>query len=556
MIVRMRRDSLPLANARAPATRRLMALGLAASLMLGVAPFAQPQMRPGSIDNLPSLGEASVDELSPAAEQRLGDQIFQEFLRMGVVHDDPETTDFLSAKAMTLLQAASSLGHTDTNRPFRFFLVKDATINAFALPGGYIGTHTGLITASDKESEVMSVLAHEIGHVTQRHIARMFGQQRQSSAIMIAAAVLAAMAASASPDAAMGVLSLGQTMAMRDQLSFSRDAEREADRVGIQILAESGYDPRGMSSMFERLSQAGRVYDNNAPAYLRTHPLTTERIADIQGRLQTDFAKPGKLVLARQTNSPGFDWLRAKLLATANSKVDGLRSARLRAESDLKEFKNAASAKRGPILFGAAHAALLQRDFAAARSLADESFAQAQAAGVLNETAPFIAQLRLRIAVAAGDAQEAARWIQEFSGSFSNHRAVVRALIEAQLLVNTLDQASALARSASQQWPQDPQIWTLLARVEGARGRLAEQHAALAEQYALSGALAAAVEQLTIARKAGDGDFVTMSKIDSRLTVLRAKLRQEQIERQQSAKHNGLVSVQENPPLGVPLHRP
>jgi len=545
MIVRMRGNSSTRLKAKAALLFegvRGLVVGLALSLVL-VLP-AQAQLRPGSIDNLPSLGEASVDELSPAAEQRLGDQIFQELLRVGVVHDDPEATDFLAAKAMTLLQAASSLGHTDINRPFRFFLVKDPTINAFALPGGYIGTHTGLITASDKESEVMSVLAHEIGHVTQRHIARMFGQQRQSSAIMIAAAVLAAMAASASPDAAMGMLSLGQTMAMREQLSFSRDAEREADRVGIQILAESGYDPKGMSSMFERLSQAGRIYDNNAPAYLRTHPLTTERIADIQGRLQTNFSKPNPLMLTRQGNSTQFDWLRAKLMATANTKVDGLRSARARAESDLKEFKYAAPSKQGPILFGAANAALLQRDFAVARSLVDQALEQARAAGVVNEVAPLVAQLRLKIAITAGDAAEASRLITELGSDYANHRAVVRALIEARMLTNTLDQASVLARSAAQQWPQDPQIWTLLAKVEGSRGRISEQHAALAEQYALSGALAAAVEQLTIARKAGDGDFVTMSKIDSRLTVLRAMLRQEQIERQQSAKHNSLISVQ------------
>ena len=208
--------------------------GLAAAAVIAATAgvqVAHAQMRSGGVDHLPALGEASVDELSPAAEQRLGDQIYQEFLRAGVIHDDPEVTDYLTKQASRLLDAATLLGHSEAGRPFQFFVVKDPTLNAFALPGGYIGVHTGLITASPRESEIMSVLAHEIGHVTQRHIARMFGQQRQSSAVMIAAALLAALAAQASPDAAMGVLSLGQTMAIREQLAFSRSASRENARL-------------------------------------------------------------------------------------------------------------------------------------------------------------------------------------------------------------------------------------------------------------------------------------------------------------------------------------
>jgi beta-barrel assembly-enhancing protease len=518
-----------------PLLRRALAAGLSICLALSGGVSAHAQMRAGGIDNLPALGEASVDELSPAAEQRLGDQIFHEFLRAGVVHDDPETTDAITRQASRLLASASGLGHTTIDRPFRFFLVKDPSINAFALPGGYIGIHTGLITSSEQESEVMGVLAHEIGHVTQRHIARMFGQQRKSSAVMIAAAVLAAMAASASPDAAMGLLSLGQTVAIREQLAFSRDAEREADRVGLQILAESGFNPSGMATMFERLGQAGRLYENNAPGYLRTHPLTTERIADMQGRLQTDRSLlTASRAAALQSNSTDFDWPRQKLIALADTRVDGLRTARKRFELQLAEEKNKRPEQQAALHFGIAWAAFAQRDFAAAQRHHDEALRLAQLSKVEEAIAPYLANLRLQQALAKGE--PVARSLAASAvAQFSAHRAVLRSAIELELISGgSAEQAVQWARLATQQWPSDPQAWALLARAEGAKGAKAAQHAALAEQFALAGAYSAAVEQLTLARSAGDADFITLSKIDARLTTMRAMLRAEQLERQQA----------------------
>jgi beta-barrel assembly-enhancing protease len=535
MIDRMRFQTLPLP---AHFLRKLVVTSVAAVLAAGAPLQAGAQSRSGGIDNLPALGEASVDELSPAAEQRLGDQIYQEFLRMGVIHDDPETTEYLSRQAFRLLGAAATLGHTEVGRPFKFFLVKDPTLNAFALPGGYIGVHTGLITASPRESEVMSVLAHEIGHVTQRHIARMFGQQRQSSAVMIAAALLAAMAARSSPDAAMGLLSLGQTVAVRDQMSFSRDAEREADRVGLQILAQAGFDPAGMPAMFERLSQAGRLYDNNAPAYLRSHPLSTERVADIQGRLQNDpNLRAPRPIPGGGPESLQFAWLRAKLSALADTRVDGLRTARQRFTAQLSQPENAAPGSLGPLHYGLAWVAITQRDFDAAAVQIDLAENSAKAMKGLAELAPLLAHLRLRAAMASNDSKTAARLIADIAQQFPNQRALARASLEAQLLFSfSADAAADGARLATQQWPQDPQVWALLGQAEAVRGKRAAQHAAVAEQYAISGAYAAAVEQLTIARAAGDADFITLSKIDARLTAMRSALRREQLERQQQGR--------------------
>ena len=520
--------------------RRLLASTLAVCLALSLPPRLHAQDRSRGVDHLPALGEAAVDELSPAAEQRLGDQIFQELLRVGVVHDDPETTDLMARQSERLLAASRQLGHSSEDRPFRFFLVKDATINAFAMPGGYIGIHTGLITASDREAEVMSVVAHEIGHVTQRHIARMFGQQRQGSAVMIAAAVLAALAARSSPDAAMGMLSLGQTVALREQLAFSRDAEREADRVGLQILAESGFDPRAMSSMFERLGQAGRLYDNNAPTYLRTHPLTTDRIADIQSRLQNE---PGLGRMAGSENSLEFDWLRAKLAALADSRVDGLRNSRSRLLLQLKDPKFSSAQLQSATHFGLAWVSLQQRDFFAASD--HRAQAQSKIRGQRTEplAQPLLDHLQLQILLASSETADQKKELDQLAIEMATRhprsRAVVRLAIQARLAAGMNgDESAALARVAAQQWSNDPQVWALLARAESARGKRTAQHAALAEQYALAGATAAAIEQLTLARTAADADFVTLSRIDSRLTSLRAALRREQIERQQSGGRN------------------
>ena len=163
--------------------------------------------------------------------------------------------------------------------------MRDPTLNAFALPGGYIGLHSALILTTQTESELASVIAHEIGHVAQRHIARMLGTQKQDMLIVLASVAAGALAARSSPDAAQALVMGGMGLAAQQQLNFSREVEREADRIGFRILGESGYDPAGMTVFFGRMQTASRNYTDNTPAYLRTHPMTTERIADIQARI-------------------------------------------------------------------------------------------------------------------------------------------------------------------------------------------------------------------------------------------------------------------------------
>src|SRR5690606_24835376 len=204
---------------------------------------------------------------------------------------------------------------------FEFFAVRESSINAFALPGGFIGVHTGLIAVAENESELASVLAHEIGHVTQRHIARMLSQQRQASMMALAGMVLGALAARGSPDAAIGAMSLGDTLATRSMLSFSRDAEREADRIGLDMLREARFDVRAAPRFFERLQQANRYNEGNVPVYVRTHPVTGERMNDLQLRIQDLKPVPHR-------DAIDFHLVRARAIAIGNDGVDALAAAR------------------------------------------------------------------------------------------------------------------------------------------------------------------------------------------------------------------------------------
>jgi predicted Zn-dependent protease len=217
---------------------RLFHVVLAA--LLGATPSAWSQA-------LPDLGGAGDAALPPQVERRLGENIVREIrFRDPSYVDDPEVNEYLARVGERLAQSMSG-GSQD----FEFFAVRDPSVNAFALPGGFVGVHTGLITAADTESELASVLAHEVAHVTQRHIARMFGQQQQMKMPMMVALAAAILLSASRSDLARGGVAAIQAGAAHSQLSYSRDFEREADRVGLQALAGAGFDARAMAAFFE-----------------------------------------------------------------------------------------------------------------------------------------------------------------------------------------------------------------------------------------------------------------------------------------------------------------
>src|SRR6185436_9722074 len=231
---------------------RFLAWLLAVSLCIAPRAFAQ-----SSAVRLPDLGDASGSELSLQMERKIGESIVRDIkFREPSYLDDAEVSEYLNGLGSRMSNAGAGM-----RQDFEFFAIRDPSINAFALPGGFVGVHTGLITSADNESEIASVIAHEMAHVTQRHIARGFGLQKQMQLPMMIAMAAALLLARSRPDLAGGASMAAQGSVIQTQLSYSRDFEREADRVGFQTLQDAGFDPRAMGMFFEKLQRATRIMD-------------------------------------------------------------------------------------------------------------------------------------------------------------------------------------------------------------------------------------------------------------------------------------------------------
>ena len=237
--------------------------------------------------NLPDIGSPADATLSKNTEAQIGRSIMQQIRASGQLIEDPQITEYINDIGHRISAQSNDGDHT-----FTFFVIDDPNINAFALPGGYIGVHTGLLEATRSEDELAGVLSHEVAHVTQRHIARaVHANSRQSiltTAIMLGAILLGAVSG-AGGDAMQGAIAVAQGAAAQQQINFTRNNEYEADRIGISALAEAGFDPQGMASFFEVISRGNTAPETKMPEFLRTHPVSSARIAEARGRAR-DYA--------------------------------------------------------------------------------------------------------------------------------------------------------------------------------------------------------------------------------------------------------------------------
>ncbi|MDP3333241.1 MAG: M48 family metalloprotease, partial [Methylococcaceae bacterium] len=259
---------------------KLKASVIALALSLGTLSIHTQAVEIEKID-LPDMGDSSGTLISPQEEKEFGEFFFRSLHRQVTINQDAEIQQYIQTIGEKLT------AHSDTpGYPFHFFVVLENNINAFAGPGGYIGVNSGLIVTTEAESELASVMAHEIAHVTQRHLYRAAEAQGRLSIPTMAATLAAILLGTQSPAMGQAAIMAIQAGSVQFQIDFTRDNELEADRVGMQTLAASQFDPRSMPTFFERLQQATRYYGQNIPEFLRTHPVTAARISDTRGRAE------------------------------------------------------------------------------------------------------------------------------------------------------------------------------------------------------------------------------------------------------------------------------
>ncbi|HEX4986896.1 MAG TPA: M48 family metalloprotease [Burkholderiales bacterium] len=445
-------------------------------------------------DELPDLGDVSAAALSPLQERKLGEGIMGQVRASPGYLDDPEVSDYLNWLGYRLVANSP-----DPGGGFEFFAVADGTINAFALPGGFVGVHTGLLQAAQSESELASVLSHEIAHVTQHHIARLIAAQQKAGLASMAALAVAILAARSNSDLSAAAIAAAQAGVIQTQLNFTREHEREADRIGLLIMEKSGFDVHAMPVFFERLQKATRIYENGAPSYLRTHPLTYERIADIQSRIEG--------VPFRQVpDSLEFQLVRARLAAMDGNPRDAVANFdRMIAE---RKFANEAAARYGLVvsLLRAGDKARVRKEMAGLAALKAKS--------------PMIDSLAAQALIAGGEVDKGLAAYRDSLRSNPTRKALIYGYANALIATNRSAEAVKFLDGRDDLPGSDPRIYEFQARAYTVLGKRLLQHQALAEAYALRGNLPAAIEQLQIAQKAGDGDFYQLSSVEARLKEL------------------------------------
>lgn len=518
----------------------LAAIGVASPIPSQAQSSAPVSQQPAA--QLPTLGDGG--DMGSSDERRLGDRIAREIYRDTDYIDDPVLAEYVQGIWQPLLAAARARGDLSPELDERFaweiMLGRDRTVNAFALPGGYLGVHLGLIAIVSSRDELASVLGHELSHVTQRHISRLVAKQGQQAPWLIGAMILGALAASKNADAANALIVGGQAITAQNQLNFSRDMEREADRVGFGIMTQAGFDAQGFASMFGKLQQASRFNDNGAYPYLRSHPLTTERIADMQSR--QPLAAPD-LVNAVPLAEHAMVSVRARVLS--NPGVDALRA--LLVEADGVNLGTLAAPRQAAVLYGAALAAGRLRDFANAEVYLERLIALVRSDA---RAARLSRLLAAEIALAAGDAQRVAVVLRtnptgrsDASGDALRVRRP-ELFLDAQGATQTGGGAQAgEAAQRLQNWvaahPRDAQAWQLLSSAYAAQGQTLRAIRADAETQVARLDYAAALNRLKAAQelmrqgRAGTvaADHIEASIIDTRYRQVELLLREQSLER-------------------------
>ena len=449
---------------------------------------------------LPGMGESAGTYLSPDEDRRLG-EAFMRSLRASLVFvDDPIVTDYLRSLGDQIV----SVGDGQMQH-FDFFVVDDTTINAFAGPGGHVGVNTGLILATESESELAAVLSHEIAHVSQHHIARSIEMASEMSIPSIAALLAAIVIASQS--GAAGEAAIAATIAGNAQLQvdFMRGNEQEADRIGMQSLYRAGFNPQAMADFFERLQKSARYDVGTLPEFLRDHPVTEARIADARNRAEQfpyHQQKPDSLAYAL---------MRARI-ENHVSRLPAQEVRKLKQAIDSGSYRNAAAAH-----YAYALALLANHNPTAAQSEMTALLAKDP------ERIPYLIT-QANIAMDMGNTTAALAIYQQAQRIYPNNRAVTINEVQLLLQIKRPQEARDLLQSLMRDHTPDPFWYKLLAQAEGEIGNAAASREAVAEYLYQAGETRTAIHELRKALTLPDLDFYTESRIDARIKEMEEEL--------------------------------
>lgn len=464
---------------------------------------------------LPDMGSPADAILSKSEEQRFGRAIMAQIRRSGQVVEDPLMTEYINEIGRRIAAQTNDGSHS-----FEFFVIEDPRINAFALPGGYIGVHTGLIEASRNEDELAGVLAHEVAHVTQRHIARaLHANQRQSlltTALMLGA-IVAGVAGDS--DALQAGIAVAQGTAAQSQINFTRSNEFEADRIGIKALYDAGYDPHGMASFFEVVSrQAPASPELRAPEFLRTHPVTTDRIAEARNRAQ---AYPRR----QRDDSSGYGIARARIIVdrfdTAAEAVAYFEQRPYRLQSDIERYGRAVAYQRAG------------RDLEANRiftELVEKDEGVIAFHIGLGET-----QLELERYAAGTETFERAVEL------FPRNAPLIISYGEYLLRLGEAEQAHDLLLDMMNNVPPTPEQVRLIARAANEAGEAAESYYYMSEYELMTGDLVNGIRYLQQALALPDLEEIQRIRFEARIDFIREYMTEEQLRQMQRSR--GVRSV-------------
>ena len=443
--------------------------------------------------NLPDMGDSSGTLISPAEEKEYGEAFFRSLHAQILINQDAEIQSYIQATGEKLVANSDAPSH-----PFHFFVVMENDINAFAGPGGYVGVNAGLILLTEVESELASVMGHEIGHVTQRHLFRAAEAAGRLSIPSAAATLAAILLGTQSPAMGQAAIMAIQAGGVQFQIDFTRENEEEADRVGMQILALSKYDPRSMPIFFERLQQSTRFYGQDIPEFLRTHPVTASRISDTRGRAE-------KYPYKQYADSLAYLLTKAKVRVLTSTNL----------EDTSKYFQ--ANLKQGTIeqrtvaRYGLGLIAIKTEKYKEAETIFQELTRQ------YPEQSQYVAALA-RTALDSRNYKNAVSRYQKLIEQFPDNDPIKIEYINALLKAGKTEQARDILLSLNAKTKLLPIYWQSLAQVYSNMNQPAESHRFLAEYYYAMGETYNAILQIRLAQESKGLNFQLSSILSERLS--------------------------------------